>query len=100
MYIVLSQSGSFISRALKLYTRAEYNHVSLALDSELEKMYSFGRRYAFSPFPGGFVSESVSFGTFKRFIDSKVAILKLKTDINTYLEICEYLKGMYNEREK
>ncbi len=100
LFIVLSQSGSLVSRALKLYTRAEYNHVSLALDSDLERMYSFGRKYAFYPFPGGFVTESASFGTFKRFINSKIVILKLKTDIKTYLEISEFLKEMNEERGK
>lgn len=41
IYIVLSQTGTVLSRVLRLFTRAEYNHVSIALDENLDYMYSF-----------------------------------------------------------
>ena len=34
----------FFSRAIKLYTRYNYNHTSIGLDKELKELYSFGRR--------------------------------------------------------
>ena len=36
VYIVLSQTGTILSRILKLYTRAPYNHCSIALCEDLE----------------------------------------------------------------
>ena len=58
LYIVISQTGTLLSRILKALTGAEYNHASISLSEDLEEMYSFGRRYPYNPFWGGFVMES------------------------------------------
>ena len=39
IYIVLTYTGTILSRIIKLYTKAEYCHVSLSLDKKLNKMY-------------------------------------------------------------
>jgi len=35
IYVVLSQTGTCFSRAIKLYTKYNYNHTSIALDKDL-----------------------------------------------------------------
>ena len=72
LYIVISQTGTLLSRILKQITGAEYNHASISLSRDLERMYSFGRRHPYNPFWGGFVIESPRTGTFKRFSETKV----------------------------
>ena len=67
LYIVISQTGTLLSRILKQITDAEYNHASISLSRNLERMCSFGRRHPYNPFWGGFVIESPRTGTFKRF---------------------------------
>lgn len=62
LYIVVSQTGTLLSRVLKLITGAQYNHVSLGLQPDLEYMYSFGRKNPYNPFYGGFVIESPKWG--------------------------------------
>lgn len=52
LYIVISQTGSIISKMLKAITGDQYNHVSISLDPRLRVMYSFGRLYPNFPFPG------------------------------------------------
>ena len=37
VYIVLSQTGTVLSRILKLYTRAPYNHSSIALTAVMRE---------------------------------------------------------------
>ena len=64
LYIVISQTGTLLSRILKQITGAEYNHASISLSRDLERMYSFGRRHPYNPFWGGFVIESPRTGTF------------------------------------
>ena len=54
LYIVISQTGTLLSRILKQITGAEYNHASISLSRDLERMYSFGRRHPYNPFWGGF----------------------------------------------
>ncbi len=77
IYIVLSQTGTILSRLLKLVTKKSYNHASISFDRDLYKMYSFGRRHAYNPFWGGFVEESPHWGTFKRFPKTEVLVLSL-----------------------
>ena len=75
VYVVVTQTGTVLSRILKAITHANYNHVSLSVDPTLRTMYSFGRKNAYNPFFGGFVMESPHFGTFKRFSETDAVAL-------------------------
>ena len=55
IYIILTETGSLLSRAIQVYTQKNFNHVSIAFDPELKEMYSFGRKYENNPLIGGFV---------------------------------------------
>lgn len=57
IYVVLSRSSTVLSRTIRLATRDEYTHAALALDADLELMFSFGRRRASNPFVGCFKRE-------------------------------------------
>ena len=65
IYIVLSDTSTFLSRTIQLYTRQEYNHVSISFDPLLKEMYSFGRKKENNPFNGGFVHEDTASKIFK-----------------------------------
>ena len=43
IYIILTHTGTMLSKIIKKYTKDEFSHVSIALDKELNRMYSFGR---------------------------------------------------------
>ena len=60
IYIVLTYTGTILSRIVKFYTGKEYSHVSIALDENLEEMYSFGRLHPYVAFIGGFVHERIN----------------------------------------
>lgn len=55
VYIVLTYSGTALSTLIKKFTKDEFAHVSIALDENLEEMYSFGRLNPYNPFNAGFV---------------------------------------------
>ncbi|WP_431028729.1 hypothetical protein [Lysinibacillus sp. LZ02] len=57
IYIVLTETGSVLSRAIQVYTQENFNHISIAFDPELKEMYSFGRKHENNPLIGGFVQE-------------------------------------------
>lgn len=99
IYIVVSQTGTLLSRILKLITGAEYNHVSLGLTEDLETMYSFGRKWAYNPFWGGMVKESLHHGTFKRFQKTEAVVLEVPVDPELYKEMTDYLERMYREKD-
>lgn len=99
LYIVISQTGTILSRLLKIFTGAEYNHASVSMSADLQQMYSFGRRHPYNPFWGGFVKESPNTGTFKRFYKTKAVVLAVDIDEQKYTELCEFLKEMHQKRK-
>lgn len=100
LYIVISQTGTLLSRILKQITGAEYNHASISLSRDLERMYSFGRRHPYNPFWGGFVIESPCTGTFKRFSETKVLVLSVSVTEEQHAELKEMLDVMWKRRRK
>ena len=96
IYIVLTHTGTVLSRIIKGYTRDEFSHVSISLDKELKEMYSFGRLNPYNPFWGGFVQEGINFGTFKRFRKTVCKIYSLKITEEQYNNVrgmIEYIKS-------
>lgn len=65
-YILLTHTGTFLTNLIKCYTKKAYNHASIAFDSELTEVYSFGRKYANNPWIGGFVREDLRSELFSR----------------------------------
>lgn len=100
IYIVISQTGTILSRILKRVTYAEYNHASISLSKDLETMYSFGRVHPYNPFWGGFVMESPNAGTFKRFSETKVLVLAVNVSEERYIELKRRLSIMWLQRKK
>ncbi len=66
IYLIFTNTGTLFTRTISLYTKADYNHASLALDPSLHETYSFGRKNPRNPFFGGFVKEKMNDHFFKR----------------------------------
>ena len=58
IYVILSYSGSNFAKFLKLFTKEKYVHTTISFDKDLNKAYSFGRKYVYTPLPGGFIQEN------------------------------------------
>lgn len=99
IYIVLTHTGTVISKIVKAYTGKQFSHVSIALDSELLQMYSFGRLHPSNPFFGGFVHEYVHKGTFKRFYNTTSKIYSLEVTDEQYEIIQETIKEMESKKQ-
>ena len=100
VYIVISQTGTALSRILKFITGAKYNHASISLVPDLETMYSFGRLHPRNPFLGGFVVESPHSGTFKRFSGTTVEVLAIHVSEGQYINLSQMLEGMVKNKKR
>lgn len=99
LYIVVSQTGSIVSKCIKLVTRKKYNHVSVSLEKELTEMYTFGRLKPNNPVYGGFVIESLKQGTFARFTKSVGVVVCIEITKEQKDDIKNYLEKMYEKRK-
>ena len=84
IYIVLTHTGTILSKIIKYWTKDEFSHVSIALDEDLKEMYSFGRLHPYNPIIGGFVHEKINKGTFKRFYKTKASIYSVEVEDNQF----------------
>ena len=100
VYIVLTYTGTIISKIIKSYTKDEFSHVSIALDVELKHMYSFGRLNPYTPLWAGFVQEYIHMGTFKRFYKTTAKIYALEVTDEQYEKIENTIKQIEREKKK
>jgi len=80
LYVVLTRTNTVISRLIKLFTNDEYTHAAIALDRELNSMYSFGRKYSYNPFIGRFKRECVDKGIYR--LQKEVPCIILEVDVS------------------
>lgn len=66
VYIVTSKTATWPSKVIKMWTKEPYAHTSIAMDIELNEMYSFARKKLKNPFDCGFISEDITKGVFGR----------------------------------
>ena len=100
IYIVLTYTGTLISKIVKFYTKKTYSHVSIALDENLEDMYSFGRLRPYNAFVAGFVHERLNSGTYKRFKKTKALIFWIEVTDEEYKKIEDTIGDMKLHRTK
>ena len=100
IYIVLTHTGTVLSKIVRAYTKKPFSHVSIALDRDLQKMYSFGRLKPSNPFFAGFVHEYINKGTFKRFYNTTTKIYSLEVTEEQYEKMEEIINRMEKQKEK
>ncbi|MFD0588961.1 hypothetical protein ACFQZE_13240 [Paenibacillus sp. GCM10027627] len=98
LYVLLSHTGTMVTRMFKLFTKAPYNHATLAFDAELNELYSFGRRTARNPLNAGFVQEDVYEGTYRHFRKTSCKVLRLEVTAEQKAAVADAIKVI--ERNK
>ncbi len=96
VYVVLSDTGTWLSRLIRIYTKKRLNHASIAFDEELIEMYSFGRKSKGNPFVGGFVREDARKGLFK---NAECEIFKFEVSVSDYGRMRDRILEVRNASE-
>lgn len=93
IYIILTQSGTEVSKMLKIITREKYNHSSICIDNSFNEFYSFGRKKINNPLVGGFVIENAFKHVFGKYENIPCMILKKDISDTQY----DKLKSIIND---
>jgi hypothetical protein len=96
IYIVLTDTGTLLSKAIGMYTRKDLNHASIAFDDKLTEMYSFGRKQRHNPFVGGFVKENVVEGIFEH---ASCAIFSCEVTTEEYMKMRDKIRQIEQTKE-
>lgn len=100
IYIILAHTGTVLATTIKYFTKDEFSHVSIALDADLEEMYSFGRLNPYNPFLGSFVHEHINKGTFKRFKNTKAEVYSMFVTDEQYEKAKKTITYFNNNKQK
>ncbi|WP_407272481.1 hypothetical protein [Radiobacillus sp. PE A8.2] len=84
VYLLFTDTGTLLTKAINVYTKSTLNHASLAFDLHLREVYSFGRKTPRNPFVAGFVKEDIGTVLFNR---AKCAIYKLTISDTEYKQM-------------
>jgi len=99
VYIVFSATPTGMGRLIRAATCHRYNHVSLSLSRDMEKMYSFARYHRTIPLYGGFVVESIlRYSSFAG--QSRVKVCRLSVDEPRLTYLRNYMERLWQEREE
>lgn len=100
IYLLFTDTGSVLNNLIKRYTKAPYNHTSIAFDIELNELYSFGRLNPANPLIAGFVKEDIYSGTFARFEETNFSLYSFEVDEHTYNRMKEVIRDFERQKEK
>ncbi len=100
IYIVLSKTQTLPSNVIRMWTREPYAHTSLALDIELNEIYSFARKRLNNPFDCGFISEDITSGVFGRDLETTCRVGRLRVTKQQYEKIQMVLDSFKQEKSR
>lgn len=99
IYIILTQTGTLFSKAIRLHTGDPYNHASISFDSNLEAMYSFGRKRRYNPIDTGLIQENFNRGLFPYFPNARCCILEIPVTNEEYEVMYRVVGEFYSNKD-
>lgn len=84
IYILSTYTGTMLSYLIKKKTKVPYPHVSIALDKNLDEIYSFGRLHVSNPIFAGFVREYIDDGLYKKKCNTLCRVYSLTLNNKQY----------------
>lgn len=100
IYIMISQTGTSCSKIFQLFTRAPYNHASIALDEDLNSLYSFARQNLYIPLIAGFVKEDINEGIYKFHDNTLCQIYRLSITEEQYLTLQQSIREFEENKDR
>ena len=84
IYILLTRSGTLLSKLVYAATGSSYTHASMAFDADLSCLYSSTRKNGYTMFPAGPSKEYLNKGVFRLRDDAPCALYALEVSDEAY----------------
>ena len=99
IYILLTRSGTLLSKLVYAVTGASYTHASMAFDAELSCLYSSTRKNGYTMFPAGPSREYLNRGVFRLRENIPCALYALEVTDEAYARAKRRADHMMNHGE-
>lgn len=100
IYILLTRSSTFLSRAIYFMTFDRYTHVSISFDDDLGTMYSSARKNGVTAFPAGPCHEGIDRGYYGRHHGMPCILYELEVSEETYERAKQYTENIIRHSYK
>ncbi|MDD2497720.1 MAG: hypothetical protein PHY90_06265 [Desulfitobacteriaceae bacterium] len=100
IYLVFTKTGTWLSKLIYTFSHIKYTHSSISFDSSFTEMYSFGRTNPDNPLSGGFVTENLFEGVFKKFSRCECLIYRIRVTEEQYSSLQQQIENFLREKEK
>lgn len=87
IYILLTKTGTVLSKTIAKVTKDPYTHVGISLDKELTELYSFGRKSKYNPLNNGFVKEEMVGSIYEKNMECDCAMYKMQVTDEQYFKL-------------
>lgn len=84
VFLIYSNTYSNVSKFLNVFMNVDYTHISISIDQDISKFYSFGRRNFYMPLIGGFVEESRDDRIFSHFSETIIEVVEKELTDSEY----------------
>ena len=100
IYLVFSKTSTWLSKLIGHFINSKYTHVTLSLDNNFNKMYTFSRVNPNNPFSGGLTIEDLSCGVYTKSKSTYCSIYKIKITKKQFEEVKIQLNKYYTSNIK
>lgn len=100
IYILLTRSGTLISRMVHLVTSDAYTHVSISFNENLQPLYSSARKNGRTIVPAGPCTEMFNRGYYNRHPYIPYALYELKVSDEVYERAMQETDEIFRNAEK
>lgn len=98
IFIIFLSTNTYMGKGIRFFTRNRYSHVTISMEHDLSRMYSFARYHINSPILGGFVTEHPL-----RYLydnqDVSVKICRIRVGLEEYERIRSEINHFLTHRE-
>lgn len=100
IYIVTTYTGTLLSYMIRNISKTPYAHVSIALNEDLNPMYSFGRLNPKTPIFAGFVEENINQGLYAIRQNTMCRVYSLEVTDSQYEKLKDNITKVSSNRKE
>ena len=99
IYIVLEKSHTLLGKCSRLLDGYDYTHITVSLNDNLSRFYSFSRFWHYAPFSSGFMKETLDCYAYGNHESVKLKVFKIPVTAKEKRDIKKFIKDVYDDRE-
>lgn len=100
VYVILTKTNTMFAKSIRMLSQSHFSHSSLAVDDNLEFIYSFGRKKPNNPFIAGFVREYLDRGVFGQCPYSICHVYRCQVSDEVYADIMKMISKFEKNKHK